>query len=172
MRALSTTTADGDSHGTADTQLEFLMSSYGDALHSFARTLTGDTDVAADCTQHAFLRAYEHLREGRAVNRAWLYTTARNAGLDWLRQRRRIAGDDHALRGLEMPPTGSPDRIVALRAALDRLSPEDREVLYLFTVDRFRAAEIGAMIGVGVDAVRMRLFRARERLRALYGECQ
>lgn len=171
MRALSGDAETSDD-SSADSRIEGLMAVHGDALYNFARTVTRDGDAAADCTQHAFVRAYEQLRKGRPVNRAWLYTTTRNAALDWLRQQRRIVSDNAVLQEVEMPPTGSSDRLLALSVALDRLPAEDREVLYLFSVDRFRAAEIGEMLGSSADAVRMRLYRARERLRRFYGEGQ
>lgn len=153
-----------------DDALSSLMREYGDALYNFALALTADPDVAADCTQHAFVRAYEQMRKGQQVNRSWLYKVARNAATDWFRHRQRTGAAVDAFREVAAPATGVDDRTSRLRAALNRLSPDEREVLYLFTVDGFRAAEIGTMLGINAGAVRMRIFRARERLRTLYGD--
>jgi RNA polymerase sigma-70 factor (ECF subfamily) len=57
-----------------------------------------------------------------------------------------------------------------VESVLAQLSPQDREVLYLFDVAGFKTDEIGAMIGVRGTAVRQRLSRARDRFRLLYGD--
>jgi RNA polymerase sigma-70 factor (ECF subfamily) len=48
------------------------------------------------------------------------------------------------------------------------MPPADRELLYLFNVDRFPTAEIAAMLGTSPGAVRVRLSRARDRFRSSY----
>lgn len=152
-----------------ETEIHRLMTTYRDDLYSFALAMTGDHDAAADCAQHTFVRAYEHLRGGRVINRSWLYRVNRNSALDYLRHRGRFQGDadlDH-LPAADTQPDDHTDR---LRVALLRLAPDEREALYLASVDHFRAREIGAMLGISAEAVRMRLYRAREKLRVLYGE--
>jgi RNA polymerase sigma-70 factor, ECF subfamily len=148
------------SEGEIDTTLEDLVAQYTDALFRFALALTGDRDAAADCAQHAFVRAWEQIRRGRAVNRTWLYTVTRNAGIDYLRHRGRepVRVDDLAL--LEAPSVDTSSGDVTVRAAVARLAPTDREVLYLYVVDRFRTAEIASMLGITAEATRMRISRA------------
>jgi RNA polymerase sigma-70 factor (ECF subfamily) len=68
-----------------------------------------------------------------------------------------------------MPVHHRTDESLAVQQVLERLSPPDREVLYLFDVAGFKTDEIGAMLGVRGTAIRQRLSRARERFRLLYG---
>jgi RNA polymerase sigma-70 factor (ECF subfamily) len=56
-----------------------------------------------------------------------------------------------------------------VRAALDRLSGRDREVLVLRHLEELSAAEVGAVLGLSEAAVKMRALRALKRLRALMG---
>jgi RNA polymerase sigma-70 factor (ECF subfamily) len=56
---------------------------------------------------------------------------------------------------------------VRVRAALARLSEADREVLVLRYLEQLPLREVAAVLGVGESAVKMRHFRALERLRAL-----
>jgi RNA polymerase sigma-70 factor (ECF subfamily) len=56
-----------------------------------------------------------------------------------------------------------------VRAALDRLDEMDREVLLLRYLEHLPLREVAAVLGVGVSAVKMRHYRALERLRALLG---
>ena len=52
-----------------------------------------------------------------------------------------------------------------VRALLDRLSADDREVLVLRFLERLSSTEAGAVLGISPGAVRLRLMRALERLR-------
>jgi RNA polymerase sigma-70 factor (ECF subfamily) len=54
-----------------------------------------------------------------------------------------------------------------VQAALDRLSPRDRELLIMRHLEEMSTAEIAAILGVSVGAVRVRLLRALTRLRAM-----
>jgi RNA polymerase sigma-70 factor (ECF subfamily) len=117
--------------------------------------------------QDTFVRAYENLRKGNPVNTPWLYKVARNRAMDEFRRRRKV---DPEMEKLEALPVHEPtDQVMAVQQVMSQLSPQDREVLYLFDVAGFKTDEIGAMLGVRGTAVRQRLSRARERFRLLYG---
>lgn len=150
-----------------DDELVGLMNMYERPIYNFLLTLLHDPDVALDCAQDTFLRAYENLRKGKPVNSAWLYKVARNRAMDQFRQQRRTQPDEEAIENI---PVHEPiDRVLAVQAVLAEMSPADREVLYLFDVAGFKTDEIGAMLGVRGSAIRQRLSRARERFRTLYG---
>lgn len=135
-------------------------------LFNFLAVLLGDHAAAQDCAQDAFLRAYEHLRRGRQVNAAWLYRVGRNRAIDELRRRKRLHPNPERIEAIAGRDTDQPSSPV--RDALEHLSPDDREILYLFDVDGFEAREIGAMLGISRNAVHVRVFRARERFRKVY----
>lgn len=153
-------------HLTED-QLVRLMNEYERPIYNFLLVLVKDPDIALDCTQDTFLRAYENLQKGKPVNTSWLYTVARNRAMDEFRRRRHV---DAETKRLEQVPIHEPtDLVMAVRQVMDRLAPIDREVLYLFDVAGFKTDEIGDMLGVRGSAIRQRLSRARERFRVLYG---
>jgi RNA polymerase sigma-70 factor, ECF subfamily len=154
----------------ADIELERLMAAYSNALYAFAVQLTDDHDASADCVQHAFIAAYDRLRRGKSVSRAWLYRVTRNAGIDCLRHKRKTAPHDSKFASAESAPTDTSSETVRMRASLEAMAPEDREVLFLFAVDKLRADEIGQILGIRREAVWMRVSRARKRLRILLGE--
>lgn len=143
-----------------------LMNAYERPIYNFLLVLLRDADVAQDCAQDTFLRAYENLRKGKPVNAPWLYTVARNRAMDEFRRTRRLEPGDSLD---EVPVYQATDRALAVQAVLEQLSPQDREVLYLFDVAGFKTDEIGAMLGARGSAIRQRLSRARERFRVLYG---
>lgn len=144
-----------------------LMNEYERPIYNFVLTMVRDCDVALDCTQDTFLRAYQNLTKGKPVNASWLYTVARNRAMDEFRRNKRVEPNLEALdqQGVEEPT----DQTLAVQDAMDRLSPTDREVLYLFDVAGFKTDEIGSMLGVRGSAIRQRLSRARERFRLAYG---
>src|SRR5690348_14472085 len=75
-------------------RFEELYRSSRDDIYAYAATLLRDRAAAEDVTALAFERAYRRRRtfdRRRGEERAWLFGIARNAALDELRRRRRIA---------------------------------------------------------------------------------
>jgi RNA polymerase sigma-70 factor (ECF subfamily) len=144
------------------------MNEYERPIYNFLLAMVRDPDVALDCTQDTFLRAYEHLNRGKEIRAAWLYTVARNRAMDEFRRRRRVEPDIETLEHLPAEARPAEDRL-AVEAAMAQLSEGDREVLYLFDVAGFKTDEIGKMLGVRGSAIRQRLSRARARFRLAYG---
>ena len=143
-----------------------LMERYEARIYTFTLTLLGNADLALDCTQDTFLRAYMHLSKGRVVTGSWLYAVARNRAMDEFRRLRNAASGDE-LQHHEAPEAPT-DLRMTVQAAFSRLQAVDREVLYLFAVAGFRTEEIGVMLGIRGSAVRQRLYRARQHFRAVY----
>lgn len=99
------------------------------------------------------------------AERAWLLTTTRHTlNNQWRSQRRTIAQAE-----VDAPPQ-APDQqselLVDVATALQLLSDADREVIALAFWDELDATEAGAVLGCTATAYRVRLHRARRRLRA------
>jgi len=107
---------------------------------------------------------------GRFLVHVTLSTAARNRAIDELRRRRLEQVEAEPIDEMMPDESGTLDQTLAVHHALLRLSPDDREVLYLAEVDGFTSIEIAAMLGIRSGAVRMRLCRALERFRAACGE--
>lgn len=111
------------------------------------------------------------------VARGWLIGVARHCALNDIRsQRRRRAYTDAfaAMRSRVAPGVndaiGAFETADALERAFARLRPADREVLELAAWGGLAGEELGAALGVSGSTAAVRLFRARERLRAAYTE--
>ena len=77
-------------HGAdAEDALACLMDEYERSLLFYCWSLLDDADLALDCVQETFLRAYDALCGGRQINRGWLFTVARSRVMDELRRRNR-----------------------------------------------------------------------------------
>jgi len=146
-------------------------------LQSVARALVGTESDAADLAQDVQVAA---LTGGppaeRAPRRAWLRTVARRlAARRARRDARRREGERARADELRDGAAGSPaaDAIAArlalqrrLADALERIPLADRELLVRRHFDGASAPEIAAELGLSPAAVRQRLVRATDRLRA------
>ncbi|MDT8341659.1 MAG: RNA polymerase sigma factor [Longimicrobiales bacterium] len=152
-----------------------LVRRYGDLLYRHALRMGGSPDVASELVQRALVRGYQRLDGCRDPERvgAWLFRILSNLALDHVRSPRRR---DLALDALPDLPAGAPTPEAEtartefrerLEGALARLTPEQREAFVLKHVEGLRYEEIGAMMGVSVPALKMRVQRAREALREL-----
>jgi RNA polymerase sigma-70 factor (ECF subfamily) len=147
-------------------ELTALIGQHEVAVYRFLVAFTGDREVALDCVQDTFTRAYEHLQRGKRVNTQWLFKVGRNRGIDELRRRKREGMDRALLETMQAEPI--PEEMVSLQHAFRRLSPDDRAILSLAAIQGLSGDEVAARLGIRPGAVRMRLLRARERFRRLY----
>jgi RNA polymerase sigma-70 factor (ECF subfamily) len=151
----------------AETALLAHIRAYERPIIRYLEVLLGDEDLALDCAQDTFLRAYHHLLRGRPLSPAWLYTVARNRAMDEFRRRKPLRSGDEAME--RIPADGEQAaHDAAVRRVMASMRTEDREILYLHTVDRFTTEEIATMLHIRPGAARMRLMRARDRFRELW----
>lgn len=160
---------------TLEEQFQALFNTYQHAITAYLSNLLDDTDRAQELAQETFLRAYCALARGARVEhpRAWLYRIATNAARDHFRRARRVQwlplrdGDCDPALPQSNPSEAVADRLV-VQSALVRLAPEYRIPLLLHLSEGLSTAEIAAVLGISRDAVKMRLYRARERFRQTY----
>jgi len=143
-------------------------SSRGDVF-AYVATLLRDRTAAEDVTAVAFERAYRRRRtfdRRRGEERAWLFGIARNAALDELRRRRRVATltDDPADRAADDDLDAVLHR-AAVRAALLKLPPREREIVALKFHAGLSNAELAAVLGVSESGAGTLLYRTMEKLR-------
>ena len=150
-----------------------LVEAYQTPAYRLAARMCGP-DSAEDVTQEAFLAAWRALPEFRGDCRfsTWLSRLVSNAAIDCLRREKkhRDTGD---VDDLELPDGGpSPqeqaersDTRDAVRRALDRLSPEHRQVLLLRFMQELDYGEIARALDVSEGTVKSRINRAKSKLR-------
>jgi RNA polymerase sigma-70 factor (ECF subfamily) len=139
-----------------------------------AALLAGDVDAALDVVDEAFLNIWRDAGRYSGAGNAdgWIRRIVRNKAIDWLRTRRErpFGADGEAERLVD--PAEAPDHAAErnsaareLRRALEKLSPEHREVVWLCYFEDRSLAEIAAIAGCPENTVKTRLFHARRLLR-------
>jgi RNA polymerase sigma-70 factor, ECF subfamily len=140
-------------------------------LRRYARALAGNRDDADDLVQDTLERAWSRaaLWRGVADMRAWLFGIMHNLHVDALRRGRLsvVAIDADTPEGAAAPTQGERLAVLDLQAALDRLAPEQREVLLLVALEDMAYADIARTLDIPLGTVMSRLSRGRERLRLL-----
>ena len=150
-----------------------LFASMRPDLLRFAHWLARDRAIAEDIVQESLLRAWrsrDALKDPAAA-RAWLLTIVRreHARL-YERKRLELVALDDGIEPEGMPSPPGPDSdLDSLRGAILKLPLEYREPLIMQVLGGFSTAEIAEELSLSSTAVLTRLFRARNKLRALYG---
>ena len=164
----------GDNEGAAE-----LFERYAPALLRFTHRMLSDRASAEEVTQEVFLKVISraHQYDGRAGVASWLFAIAANACRDRRRRDRRAsvvpleAVAEPRARGESIESTiASRQRRHAVREALAELSEEQREALILARYHGMPYAEIARTLGISVGAVKTRIFRAVETLKAHFSE--
>ena len=157
---------------SAALDFEALYRAARDDVYAYVATMLRDRSAAEDVTAAAFERAYRKQRTfkaSRGTERAWLFGIARNAALDELRRRKRAAAlaADPADVDAAPPEDAAEEalRRAAVRAALERIEPRERELIALKFHAGLDNAEIAAVLGVSVSNAGTQLHRAMTKLR-------
>ncbi len=144
--------------------------------YTLAHRLTGDDEDARDVTQETYLRAYRGLRRfrGDAQFTTWLYRITANCAATHLgkrtKHRHEVLEDNDPIA--DERPAGDPQQQAdagALRTrlttALEALPPKLRQVVVLRDIYDLPHEAIAAELGISETAAKVRLHRARKKLR-------
>lgn len=174
----------GAGHAAA---LNDLMERHGEKLFHYLIRCLQNEDDAADLAQEAFVRVYQHRTkfDGRQKFSTWLYAIASNLVKDRYRWRSRhpqVSLDaENAQTGNSLgdhlpaqAPTPSErlqadERADAVRRAVAALPDDLRTPLILAEYEGRSQGEIGEILGCTAKAVELRIYRARQQLRASLG---
>jgi RNA polymerase sigma-70 factor, ECF subfamily len=152
---------------------EQLVDRWQDRLWRYARWMTGNDEAAADAVQETWMAIARGL--GRldtpSAFPAWAYRICSNRCADWVRseQRNRRLSEGLADASPSEPGTSDPDPAAdgqkAVRQAVARLAPDQRQVVALYYSDGLGVGEIALALAIPEGTVKSRLHYAREQLR-------
>jgi RNA polymerase sigma factor (sigma-70 family) len=161
-----------DVEGGSWERLEALYRTSRDDVYAYVATLLRDPVAAEDVTALAFERAYRRrttFDRRRGVERAWLFGIARNAALDELRRRKRVAGLLVDPEDVSAPSVADGAEVAlrrtAVRSAIAALNAREREIVALKFHGGLTNGEIGRVLGLSETATGTLLYRTMEKLR-------
>jgi len=146
---------------------------YRDTVYTLAVRLVGP-DLAPDVTQEALIRAWRAMPRfrGHAALGTWLHRITVNTA--WTMRKRAARHETAQLEESIEDPGAGPEHagvLVGVRAdlrkALEQLTPGQRAVLVLRDVYGWTHAEVSRELGITQTTAKVRLHRARKRLREL-----
>jgi RNA polymerase sigma-70 factor, ECF subfamily len=163
-----------------------LFSAHSGRIRRYILSIVHDATDADDLVQEVFLRAHRTLGSLRTRDAAlpWLYRIATNVCYDRFRQRSRLprfaegdVTDSPAAWAADTSDEAAPERMAArtemsscVQQYIDDLPESYRQVILLHDVQNLTSAEVAALLGVSVDAVKIRLHRARRKLQGVLTE--
>ena len=154
-----------------------LYDAHVDRLYRLIYRYVGEADVAEDCVQETFIRAFDRIGDfrGESAIGSWLGAIAVSIALNALRKRKRSAGREAGWEEAETVAApreafADPDLKARLHEEIDRLPDGYRMVFLLHDVEGYTHEEIGQMLGVQSGTSKAQLFRARARLRERLAE--
>ena len=159
-----------------------LSQRYQKIAQRFAMRLVGQQDSAQELAQDAMVQAYlslDHLRDPERFN-GWLCGIVLNVYKSHIRDRKTpLLSLESIAGGLQFNGisfsgmTATPQEIAEIRElhqivlkAVNMLTPKDRDTALLFYYAQLSLREIASLLGISVGAVKVRLHRARQRLKA------
>ena len=137
-------------------------------IFAFLLKRTGSRSAAEEASQQTWIKVWKYKKsyDGRRPFRSWLFRVAVNAGHDAARAEASMwTMDDEQLASI--PAAQGKDRLELQQLvanALHELAPIDRRIL-LLTIEGFSSTEIGELLEMNANTVRVRLHRSREQIR-------
>jgi len=166
-------------------EFQDIYRAFNEKIRRYLARLVGETE-AEDLAHEVFIKACKALGDfrGQSSLSTWIYRIATNTALDRLRspdfkrsseERHLIGEDELAIEDKDVwtgRKTPLPDQQLirkemnaCIRSFIDSLPEDYRAVIVLGDLEDFKNHEIAEILGISLDAVKIRLHRARTNLR-------
>jgi RNA polymerase sigma factor (sigma-70 family) len=154
-----------------------LVSRYQNYVFTLALRFTKTREDAEEVSQDIFIKAYRSLADFRGASKfsTWLYTIVNNTCITFLRKKKL---ETHSLNnekvfeiavsqdsGLRANLVEQKSRIAMVNKAITMLGPDDAEIITLFYKGEQSLDEIAQILGLETNTAKVRLHRARTRLK-------
>jgi RNA polymerase sigma-70 factor, ECF subfamily len=154
------------------TAFEQLYRRYAGRIYAVCLRITADQGAAEECTQDAFLKAWDALNgfRGESSFGTWLTRIAINMALQRLRLERRhlrlIQPGTEEIMDTFPAPDAASDIDLDMERLIAGLPPAARSVFVLHAIEGYSHEDIAGMIGVATGTCKAHLHRARQLLQA------
>jgi RNA polymerase sigma-70 factor (ECF subfamily) len=154
-----------------------LVERYKSYVFTLTLRFTKNREDAEEVSQDIFVKAYRSLADfkGTAKFSTWLYTIVNTTCITFLRKKRldiRSLDDERTFEVADSQDSGFRANLVEQKSrqnmvnqAIAMLNPDDAEIITLFYKSEQSLEEISQILGVEVNTAKVRLHRARTRLK-------
>ena len=162
----------GDYHAYAG-----LVNRYQNYVFTLTLRIVKNREDAEEVAQDVFIKAYKYLADFRGASKftTWLYTIVNNTCISFLRKKKL---DIHSLdnekvfemadnqdSGMRANMVEQKSKLAMVNDAIGLLSPDDAQIITLFYKAEQSLEETAQVLGIEVNAAKVRLHRARTRLK-------
>lgn len=143
---------------------------YSGRVFAYCRRFLGNREDALDIFQETFIRFFESAKEERIMTNvpAFLLRIARNLCLNFKRQSKKMVTIEDYMLYETYENNSSKDELVGLiKIALAELPDDYREAFILREYDGMTYNEIAEFLGISLALVKIRIFRAKQKLREI-----
>lgn len=154
-----------------------LVQKYQQYVFTLVLRFTDNREDAEEISQDIFVKAYRSLADFRGDSKfsTWLYTIVRTSCITFLRKKKldtTSIDNERTLTQLENRESGfnantieQKSKHAMVNAAIRLLSPDDSQLITLFYKGEQTLEEIGRIMGLEPNTVKVKLHRARHRLK-------
>ena len=154
-----------------------LVNRYQNYVFTLAMRFTKNREDAEEVSQDIFIKAYRALADFKGTSKfsTWLYTIVNNTCITFLRKKRL---ETHSLdkegvfevadsqdSGLRANLVEQKSKVAMVNSAISLLSADDAEIITLFYKSEQSLEEISQILGLETNTAKVRLHRARTRLK-------
>ncbi|HEX4875291.1 MAG TPA: sigma-70 family RNA polymerase sigma factor [Chitinophagaceae bacterium] len=154
-----------------------LVSRYQNYVFTIALRMVKNREDAEEVAQDAFIKAYRYLADFKGASKfsTWLYTIVNNTAISFLRKKKveihsldnekvfEVADSKDSGMGANLIEQKS--KLSMVNDAIAMLNPDDAQIITLFYKAEQSLEETAQILGIEVNAAKVRLYRARTRLK-------
>lgn len=161
---------------------ERILNAYQNAVYSFVFNATRNELDTEEITQDVFVKAFKNINtfRGDAKLKSWLFSIAHNTTASYYRKKRlKTTSVDHEDSHIQVPDSRLDDAMSSLAVeertrfmglALDKMAPQQRQLIQLFYLEELSIKEIQEITHLNEGSIKTGLMRGRNRLHTLLKE--
>ncbi len=156
---------------------EGVFRKYFPVLLPFVERHVGDRELAKDLIQDVFFKLYENFPNfsSDVSIKSWLYTSSRNAALDYLRHLK-VQDNHKVLMAEAMMYAADVDEVISeelvckINQAINSLPEQCQQIIRMHIIDGKKYTEISAELGISMNTIKTQIFRGYKKLRELLSD--
>jgi RNA polymerase sigma-70 factor (ECF subfamily) len=160
---------------------EILYDRYAGLVYNKCYGFAKDGDEAKDLTQDVFLKLFVKLAsfKGKSKFSTWLYAFTYNHCVNYVTRNTAKKFEKQSVDYKDIENLSEEEendnsfldmRVDKLRKSLELVSPEEKMILLLKYQDNLSIKDIESVLGIGESAVKMRIKRAKDKLKTVYND--